>query len=152
MNTKLRKAYLAYQKDMGAVPKGQFFHVDPATNKKSLVKLSHDPQGQLTLGLKSGNQTILASLQNDLNEILATPLAGLAPGNRVVLLASGSAPAPGQAFQLDPQDRYFAVNGGPISCNGQPLNVNCNGRFLGRFSARCFAQGATQNYDEFRLI
>lgn len=153
MKEKLLKAYLAYQMDGGDQPKGRFFHTDPDTGKKRLVEISHDDKNELTLSMKGADAQLLSSLRSDLDAAVRDPLSALRMNDVVVLQAPpGGAPHPGQVFNLSGQDLFFAINGGPIACNGIPLGRDCQARFLNRFPARCTSGGATQVYDQFRLI
>jgi len=152
MKEKLRKAYLAYQMDGRDKPQGQFFRTDPETKKKTLVRISHDENGQLALSMKSADPQLLTSLRSDFDNMLGAPLSAIHINDLVVLQAAGAAPNPGQGFNLSRNDFYVSINGGPIFSNGQPLGRDCQARFIKRFTARCAPNAATQFYDEFRLI
>ncbi len=153
MIEKLKKAYLGFQKSSLPNPQSHFFRTDPDTGKKSKVSLITGPAGLPLLTLTKSDVNLHATLSSDLHQIMnATHLPQVQSGDRVVMLAAGPTPQLGAKFHLDASDWYFAMNGGPILCNGQQLGYNFQGAFLQRFTAKCGSGTATQYYDELKLI
>jgi len=153
MTEKLKKAYLAYQRSSEPDFRTYFFRTDAQTGKKSKVSFIANANIAPVLSLSQHDPVVLSALTDNLQQIMnVVHLPPVQVGNRVVMQASGQQPATGVQFQLSASDWYFAMNGGPILCNGQQLGYNFRGRFIQRFPARCAPGTPTQYYDELKLF
>lgn len=152
MQEKLRNVIGKLQESESERPTAYFYYRPGPQEKKTRINL-HYEQGLPTIKISGQHNLALAdeifANIKSLYDFTTYPNSG----DRIIVAAPGpKIPNKGQQIFLNHNVIFYAKEGGPVNCNGMPINQDFTGVFLRRIKRTCSAGGQMRYYDEFKLI